>query len=641
METEDASTPVSDDLDQVRSPEQNETSQFSTQMESGLYNEDLFEDSQFATDSEDEYLLANETLENHASQVQSVKELPKLETFEDQKRFKMFTPQDSASSDLGTTTKLVQDSMTSITDPMMRELTRLMFIDLESETVKDVEQFVPMIPPSIPTTRDHHPSQVANVVSKKKKAKAGQMGIQTGSMTNNQATAPTPPTYTRGSPRKRRKSSEGDLQPHQKKKSSEVLEDTLSNTKSSLVNSSMFDNDSIVPLKHQSQPSPVDVLPKLSRFPDKVDDVDSDDTDIDEDIPAQTNTTPKAKKSLKLVLVDTTTANTSTRSTSSGLRTPLGSALLENQTQAVGDVLDHPTNLDKKLISEERMSVGTTDTRDPRKLKEVIDVEMKKSEGRRLGMSLKVADSDSSQVLIKHVEPGSSAAKAGLEAGDNVIQMNRIDIGGEIDLRTLTTMIRGTHTIQLRILRAIPDEYEYKSDGTSSLSDDLPDMSDVDSYSSDETNTSVVIKVNRKAPVRRLPREQETPDTDYWDNGCDKSSGITRLSRSQRTPDTENVMEDGDETSEIQESSASESYHGPSTSRKPPRILIHKTMKEPGGRSFWKPEEDDLVLLGVRTWGSGNWATIKDKYFKDSKRTNVNIKDRARLLIKRDASKNE
>jgi len=51
-------------------------------------------------------------------------------------------------------------------------------------------------------------------------------------------------------------------------------------------------------------------------------------------------------------------------------------------------------------------------------------------------------------------------------------------------------------------------------------------------------------------------------------------------------------------------------------------------------RKKWTHEEEELVLAGVDDLGMGRWADIKKKYFIDSDRTAVNIKDKHRNLTK-------
>jgi hypothetical protein len=50
-------------------------------------------------------------------------------------------------------------------------------------------------------------------------------------------------------------------------------------------------------------------------------------------------------------------------------------------------------------------------------------------------------------------------------------------------------------------------------------------------------------------------------------------------------------------------------------------------------RKKWTHEEEQHVLAGADEFGVGRWAEIKKKYFMDSDRTSVDIKDKHRGLM--------
>jgi len=52
-------------------------------------------------------------------------------------------------------------------------------------------------------------------------------------------------------------------------------------------------------------------------------------------------------------------------------------------------------------------------------------------------------------------------------------------------------------------------------------------------------------------------------------------------------------------------------------------------------RSIWTKEEMDLLVEGVEEFGVGKWADIKQKFFPDSMRTEVDIKDKYRNMTKK------
>lgn len=51
-------------------------------------------------------------------------------------------------------------------------------------------------------------------------------------------------------------------------------------------------------------------------------------------------------------------------------------------------------------------------------------------------------------------------------------------------------------------------------------------------------------------------------------------------------------------------------------------------------RNFWTTEEEILIQKGVDEFGHGHWAEIKSKYFMDSTRTQINLKDKYRNMTK-------
>jgi len=51
-------------------------------------------------------------------------------------------------------------------------------------------------------------------------------------------------------------------------------------------------------------------------------------------------------------------------------------------------------------------------------------------------------------------------------------------------------------------------------------------------------------------------------------------------------------------------------------------------------RNIWTKEEAALVLKGVEECGYGKWADIKEKFFKESIRTQIDIKDKYRNMTK-------
>ena len=52
-------------------------------------------------------------------------------------------------------------------------------------------------------------------------------------------------------------------------------------------------------------------------------------------------------------------------------------------------------------------------------------------------------------------------------------------------------------------------------------------------------------------------------------------------------------------------------------------------------RTVWTPSEDEMLAQGRHAIGDGNWAKIRRDFFVDGSRTNVDLKDRCRTLMKR------
>jgi len=65
--------------------------------------------------------------------------------------------------------------------------------------------------------------------------------------------------------------------------------------------------------------------------------------------------------------------------------------------------------------------------------------------------------------------------------------------------------------------------------------------------------------------------------------------------------------------------------------------IIPTSKKKRRARSQYTPEETDAIMKGIKVFGWGSWATIKNSYSVLSNRTNIDIKDKARnLKLKRE-----
>jgi hypothetical protein len=51
-------------------------------------------------------------------------------------------------------------------------------------------------------------------------------------------------------------------------------------------------------------------------------------------------------------------------------------------------------------------------------------------------------------------------------------------------------------------------------------------------------------------------------------------------------------------------------------------------------RTVWTKAEERLIEKGVVEFGVGKWSKIQHKYFMDSNRTQVNLKDKYRTMTK-------
>ena len=74
--------------------------------------------------------------------------------------------------------------------------------------------------------------------------------------------------------------------------------------------------------------------------------------------------------------------------------------------------------------------------------------------------------------------------------------------------------------------------------------------------------------------------------------------------------------------------------HTPVATRKPEKRKLESPARSPQKRRPWDPDEDRLLMKGFVEYKNDKyiWTLIKNKYFGNSTRTNINLKDRARTL---------
>ena len=74
--------------------------------------------------------------------------------------------------------------------------------------------------------------------------------------------------------------------------------------------------------------------------------------------------------------------------------------------------------------------------------------------------------------------------------------------------------------------------------------------------------------------------------------------------------------------------------HNPVVVRKPEKRKSESPASSPQKRRQWSPDEDRLLMKGFIEYKNNKyiWSLIKNKYFGNSTRTNINLKDRARTL---------
>ena len=74
--------------------------------------------------------------------------------------------------------------------------------------------------------------------------------------------------------------------------------------------------------------------------------------------------------------------------------------------------------------------------------------------------------------------------------------------------------------------------------------------------------------------------------------------------------------------------------HTPVVVRKPEKRKSESPARSPQKRRQWSPDEDRLLMKGFIEYKNNKyiWSLIKNKYFGNSTRTNINLKDRARTL---------